>query len=341
MADKNEDKNAGYWHDKLASKLPDLKLIVSRFGGIDKTMFFPDEETFLVTILRMISQRIASRADWLAGVVSQPAGYEQMLAYKYLKEKERLTEVRKLVERMIALSLRIDIIVMDSHSKDGPLLKDPECVYSQNPKKYDGLIRSSIRRGVNVYGLESEKREETNGKTFKDWAKYVKENGKGLCIVLIGAGHVDYWKGHPDDSKNFVSKLVGLGVPLKSVMTISSFPVKTGRGSSAGLEALYSVKRLPKNVAVPEIGSYLRVDATGINDKNDVDIIDSASVPTFGEKGGKRGKKTLLMPKLKYFTRTVYIPAFVNGKEIVDYIYTIDRGRLERAMKKSGKVDID
>ena len=47
------------------------------------------------------------------------------------------------------------------------------------------------------------------------------------------------------------------------------------------------------------------------------------------------------MPKLKYFTRTVYIPAFVNGKEIVDYIYTIDRGHLERAMKKSGKADID
>ena len=122
MADKNEDKNAGYWYDKLASKLPDLKLVVSRFGGIDKTTFFPDEETFLVTILRMISQRISSRADWLASVVSQPVSYEQMLVYKYLKEKERLTEVRKLVERMIALSLRIDIIVMDSHSKKEDLI---------------------------------------------------------------------------------------------------------------------------------------------------------------------------------------------------------------------------
>ncbi len=123
MADKNEDKNAQYWDEKLASKLPDLKSVVRMFGAVNKNAVFPDEETFLVDLLRMISQRIGSRADWLAGAISQPNSYEQMLAYKYLKESEKLTETRKLAEKMIALALRIDISVMDSKSKKDDLIE--------------------------------------------------------------------------------------------------------------------------------------------------------------------------------------------------------------------------
>ncbi len=250
--------------------------------------------------------------------------------------------LEKLIERGHFSSLFLEALAEGDYAKDGPLLKDLDCVYSQNPKKYDRLIKSAINRGVNVYGLESGgARKEKNGKVYKEWAGYVKENGRGSCIVLIGADHVDYWKGHPNDSKNFVSKLVDCGVSPKNIVTVSSFPIKIVSGSGVEPELLYFVRRLPKNVTVPKIDSYLRINPNGFEDKNDRHAIDSHSVPTFGENGRKKRIKSLLMPKFRYQTRTVYIPAFVNGKGIADYIYAIDKRHLERAMKRPGKVDID
>ncbi len=270
------------------------------------------------------------------------AGAKYLVIGEYHSDNCIKNLLENLIERGNFSSLFLEALAEGDYAKDGPSLKDPSCVYSQNPKKYDRLIRTAINRGVSVYGLESdETRKEKNGKAYKGWAKYVKENGRGLCIVLIGAGHVDYWKGHPNDSKNFVSKLVDCGVSPKNIVTVSSFPVKIVSDSGVEPELLYSIKHLPKNVAVPEIDSYLRINSNGLEDENDRNAIDSYSVPTFGENSRKKGMKSLLMPKFRHQTRTVYIPAFVNGKEIVDYIYTIDKRHLERAMKTSKNVDID
>ncbi|MCL5101235.1 MAG: hypothetical protein M1348_01325 [Candidatus Parvarchaeota archaeon] len=245
--------------------------------------------------------------------------------------------LEKLIEHGSFSSLFLEALARGDYAKDGSALKGSNCVYSQNPRKYNSIIRTAVNHGVNVYGLEAgEARNEKDGKVYAEWAKYVKENRRGRCIILIGADHVDYWKGHTDDSQNFVSKLIGLGVSIKSVVTVSSFPIKVIPQTGAGPKLLYSVKRLPKNVQVPEIDNYFRINSNSLENKEDIDEIDSHSMPTFNGKRKKKGTMSLLMPKFRYLTRTVYIPAFINGKEIVDYIYTINK-----RIKRRSKIDIE
>ncbi len=122
MADKKDDQNLEYWREKMAGKLPDLKYLLRAVGGFDKNISYPDEETFLITVLRLIAQRLGTNAEWLSSAISQPNGYEQMLAYRYLKDAERLTETRKLAERMIALAFQIDTCILNLHAEKDELV---------------------------------------------------------------------------------------------------------------------------------------------------------------------------------------------------------------------------
>lgn len=115
MADNNE-KNIMYWYSKLSSKLGQLKKLARILGGVDKNVIYPDEEIFLISLLKLISQKMASKGAWLSGTISQPGDYEQMLAYKCLKDSEKIGLARKLAEKMISLSLEIDVKTIDSHS---------------------------------------------------------------------------------------------------------------------------------------------------------------------------------------------------------------------------------
>lgn len=145
MADKTEEKNIEYWHSKLSSKLPELKYIVRAFGGWDKKIIYQDEETFLAYLLKLISQTLSSRGGWLSAVVLQPSDYEQMMAYKCLKENDKLNDTKKLAEKMISLSLKLDLKRIDSHSTKDELIaayKDAVKDFFSFESEYKGLLKT-------------------------------------------------------------------------------------------------------------------------------------------------------------------------------------------------------
>jgi hypothetical protein len=123
MEDKEKYNDFYYYVNKFSKKLKNLKEVIRTIGAQNKDFRFPDEESFLLEILRTLSNRLASESSWLSAVISQPNTYLQILAYNYLKKKDKLNEAKKLVEKILTLVLELDTTTLELKPQKNKLIE--------------------------------------------------------------------------------------------------------------------------------------------------------------------------------------------------------------------------
>ena len=121
MADKTDlHKNFNYYYKKFSKELPDIKYFYWLTESPEhKDDVFYDEKTFFTFMLGKVTDRASSMAGYLTSISSQPSSYGAMLAYKCLKEKNKLETAMTLADKYIilAFSLSNNFRLRDSYDR--------------------------------------------------------------------------------------------------------------------------------------------------------------------------------------------------------------------------------
>ena len=151
--------------------------------------------------------------------------------------------IGKFVEKLLTEkpfdNLFLEGLLRGFYQEEGDNLKDRNSTYGFCPKKYDSLIKTAIEKNIKVYGLRSKKEtgkhemvsewnEIEECKEVEEWARYILENAGNLNLILVGAGHVNYWQEEKGKEKSILlpAMLYKSGIKEEDILTITQVKIE-------------------------------------------------------------------------------------------------------------------
>ena len=140
-------------------------------------------------------------------------------------------------------TIYLEALDMGDYKEQGDKLKRDGGVYGWNPAKYDRIIRHAMERGIEIRGIDGN-RKNTCEDTAR-WADYILSTSKGKSLVVTGAAHVDYGTKSDEKSQLLPPHIAGKGIPAQEIVTIAFFDTEENWALEKG--QIYRLSELPDN----------------------------------------------------------------------------------------------
>lgn len=152
-------------------------------------------------------------------------------------------------------TIYLEALDMGDYKEQGDKLKRDGGVYGWNPAKYDLIIRYAMERGIEIRGIDGN-RKNTCEDTAR-WADYILATSKGKSLVLTGAAHVNYGTKSDEKSQLLPPQIASKGIPAQEIVTIAFADTKEYWALEEG--QIYRLSELPDN----EPFSYFKKERIG------------------------------------------------------------------------------
>jgi len=124
-------------------------------------------------------------------------------------------------------SVYLEALKQGDYRQHGDRLKDRRFGYGFNPEKFDEIIDKSLRRGIEVHGIDVANRR-ANGRAARDetdcvqsWAEYIVQTANGRNLIVVGNFHIDRWSnGNQPECGDLEDALASREVKKRAILKI-------------------------------------------------------------------------------------------------------------------------